>query len=164
MHILCDHVEVKLKNHEHSVLLDLDDWEYFKNHSLIVGNEDYILYRENGKYRRIHRKIMGNPNGMVIDHINRNKSDNRKCNLRICTDAQNRRNTGISKNNTSGHKGVRRSSRSRGTWEAYISNDGRILHLGTFIRIEDAIKAREEAEIKYYGDFARLELREKMGA
>jgi hypothetical protein len=81
-----------------------------------------------------------------IDHINRVKDDNRICNLRDVTMAENNRNIGIRKDNTSGHIGV---VRDRTKWRAYITVNKKTINLGNHSQKEDAIKARKEAEIKY---------------
>lgn len=159
--MICDdHVKIKPKTHDCTILLDLEDWEYFKNYAVNIGAEGYVVYWIDKKSVRVHRKIMNAPKGIRIDHINRNKLDNRKENLRPCTNIENCRNIGISKRNTSGYKGVKRAQRAN-RWEAYISVCGKKIFLGSFIELEDAAKAREEAEIRYYGDFARKELIKK---
>jgi len=87
-----------------------------------------------------------------VDHINRNRLDNRIENLRLVTPSQNLMNSGSYKNNTSGFKGVYW-DKSKKEWRALIIVNGKRKHLGNFINKEDAIQAREEAEIKYFGDF-----------
>lgn len=87
------------------------------------------------------------------DHHNRNKLDNRKENLVPCTIQENARNGSIRVNNTSGFIGVS-IRKDTGKWYAGITIDGHRIHLGYFINKEDAIKARLEAEAKYFKDFA----------
>ena len=78
------------------------------------------------------------PRGMLVDHINRDKTDNRLCNLRIVSRAGNRW-------NSDAHPGVtRRGSR----WQAWIKIGGRFAHLGMFKRREDAVAVREDARLK----------------
>lgn len=89
-----------------------------------------------------------------IDHINGNVYDNRKLNLRIVEGSKNAKNLKLYINNKSGHKGVSFSKREN-RWKAYIQNDNQKIHLGTFLVYEDAVKARERAEIKYFGDYSR---------
>jgi hypothetical protein len=94
------------------------------------------------------------PAGM-IDHINGNRTDDRISNLRDCTNAENARNSKISKRNTSGVKGVAW-HQGMGKWAASIRVDRKLLHLGYFVDIEDAARVRREAELTYFGDFARV--------
>ena len=86
-----------------------------------------------------------------IDHINRVKDDNRLINLREAGCIENSRNRTISKNNTSGHVGVYAHGAS-GKWAASIHNGrGKLLHLGLFADIGDAISARARAELSIRG-------------
>ena len=89
----------------------------------------------------------------IIDHKNLNKRDNRRCNLRICTDAENVLNKGLQHRNKSGCPGVRWYA-PRNKWQARIRKDKKEYHLGYFVNKDDAIEARKEAEKKYFGDFA----------
>ncbi len=95
---------------------------------------------------KLHRVITNCPENLVVDHINHNTLDNRKENLKICTQFENMKNN---KSNTSGHVGVYWHNQ-RNKWCARIKVGKKNLHLGLFININDAIQAREEAELKYY--------------
>lgn len=86
------------------------------------------------------------PDGQ-IDHINGNKTDNRIKNLRAVTDAENKKNMAMRKDNTSGIVGVGRHS--RGKWLAQMGVNGRVLYLGVFDKVEDAISARRAAEVAH---------------
>ena len=90
---------------------------------------------------------------MVVDHINHNKSDNRKNNLRLATRSQNIQNRGIIPNNTSGVTGVHWHNHTK-KWKAEIEVNKRKIYIGVFKEKEDAIKARKEAEVKYFGEYA----------
>lgn len=85
---------------------------------------------------------------LVIDHINRNRSDNRIKNLRLVTNRENTTNCRISKNNTSGYSGVHYAT-GKGKWRATIWNNGKLESLGSFGFKEDAIQARKKAERDY---------------
>lgn len=83
-----------------------------------------------------------------VDHINHDRSDNRLANLREVGDAENRKNMGKSKRNSSGVSGVywdRQLSR----WRARIRVNGRTIHLGLFDNLEDAARARCTAKDQY---------------
>ena len=89
----------------------------------------------------------------VVDHINRNPLDNRKCNLRVCSQQQNTINRSLRNDNTSGKSGVTFNKRI-GKWQANVYISGKRHHLGYFDNKEDAITARLEGEEKYFGEFA----------
>jgi hypothetical protein len=90
----------------------------------------------------------------MVDHINGKRDDDRWCNLRDVTPAQNARNRGVCRRNTSGRVGVHPVKKS-GKWGAEIWLDGRNKRLGHFKKKSAAIKARRAAEIRYYGEYAR---------
>jgi hypothetical protein len=79
-----------------------------------------------------------------IDHINNNKKDNRITNLRLVTVSENGQNRGKQLNNTSGYKGVSWAKKSK-KWEACIRKNGKTIHLGFFINIEDAYECYKQA-------------------
>jgi hypothetical protein len=87
-----------------------------------------------------------------VDHINRVRHDNRLINLREANPAQNRQNRSKSSNNTSGITGVIY-AKHHGKYHARIKVNGKSNHLGCFFTREEAIKARREAEGKYFGKF-----------
>lgn len=112
----------------------------------------YLKSRINGRHVYAHRAIWALVRGEwpphEVDHINGVRDDNRLVNLRCVSHAENTRNRARSSNNTTGRTGVRLQKKT-GRWEARIKVDGRYIHLGTFQRIEDAVKAREKAEIRH---------------
>ena len=129
-------------------IIDLEDVEKIKNYKWSLKNG----YAFNTEVGLLHRFLNEYPNDMVIDHINLNKLDNRRSNLRICTYSQNNMNTKIKSSNTSGTKGVWWNAK-REKWIAEIMIDNKKYYLGEFINKEEAIKTRKEAEIKYFGEF-----------
>ena len=84
------------------------------------------------------------PPGVQIDHINHRRDDNRIENLRLVSQAENRKNSGLSRNNRSGAPGVYRDARYN-RWYAYIGVDGKRKYLGTFLNQQDAVAARNNA-------------------
>jgi len=147
-------VSVSVLNNKEHILLDLEDWENLKEYTFHIGSNGYASCLYFGERKRMHQIIMKTPIGKVTDHINGNRLDNRKSNLRICSQLENAHNSKISSINTSGTKGVYW-DKSRNKWAAQIKYDYKAYGLGRFNNIEDAIQAREEAEIKYFGEFRR---------
>lgn len=85
-----------------------------------------------------------------VDHINRNKTDNRPQNLREATDVENALNRKVRSTNWSGMPGVSWYKK-LAKWMVSITVHGVRIHLGYFIELEDAIKARHDAEVRYFG-------------
>ena len=170
-----------------TVLVDEDDWEkinehtwflkwdnkkksdryYVKTHiphpdgSWIPRSDRPGQRRRRRKTLAMHRFIMNPPENMQIDHINGNGLDNRKCNLRVCTNAQNSANKPPQRNNKSGFKGVTKSSANR--WRAEIGDHhtGNRQRLGFFKTAEDAARAYDDAARERYGEFAWLNFPEE---
>lgn len=116
-----------------------------------VNKNGYVKIFINGKALLAHRIAwaMNNqseiPDGMVIDHINHDPSDNRIVNLRVITSSENARNMRLSDLNTSGYHGVYFCKRKQ-KWAAQIKIDGLHKHLGYFSDIEDAVAKRRSVE------------------
>ncbi len=89
----------------------------------------------------------------TIDHIDRNRANDKIDNLRPATQSQNMANTGASPNNTSGVKGVGMCNATK-RWRAQIHIGGKCINLGRYIEKSEAAKVRQLAEVKYFGEFA----------
>ena len=105
---------------------------------------------------RMHRVITQAPDGMHVDHIDGNKLNNQKSNLRICTNAQNRRNQKRRESNLSGFKGVRRNLSPINPWTAQIKLNNKQINLGVFKTAKEAALAYDVAAKIHHGEFARL--------
>lgn len=116
-------------------------------------SEQYVISRLNGKEIKLHNLIMTPASGDVVDHINGLPFDNRRVNLRLTTSAQNAKNRGTPKTNTSGMIGVHQNH--RGKWIARIGVDGKRISLGSYDSFHEAKEARLNAELKYYGEYSR---------
>lgn len=90
------------------------------------------------------------------DHINGLRNDNRINNLRDATRTEQSRNSRINKNNTTGVTGVSFNKRLK-LWEANIGVNYKKIHLGWFDNFCSAVGARQAAEVKYFGEFRRLD-------
>ena len=107
--------------------------------------------------KQLHRLVaitfLENPdNKPCVDHINRNPLNNHISNLRWATPTENQQNASIRIDNASGTTGVF-FNKSNQKWQAQITADGRKIHLGSFEDKNDAIFARTEAEIRFFGEF-----------
>jgi len=105
--------------------------------------------------RYFHRLVVGR-DGVEVDHIQHGTMsfvDNRRINLRHATKSQNRMNSRLRKDSGSGITGVHWHKKT-GQWMAYISVEGKIVHLGRFDNVEFAIGARQQAEREYFGEYA----------
>lgn len=131
----------------------LEDWEEVTKWSWSVDPRGYLAATVNRRHETLHNFLMKPSKGLVVDHINGDKLDNRRTNLRICTPRQNSFNSCVSKNNKLGVKGV--SLTPHGRYRARIMVNRKEIRLGHFEKIEDAIAARKKAEKKYFGEYAR---------
>jgi hypothetical protein len=95
------------------------------------------------------------PNGQ-IDHINGDRLDNRICNLRVASHAENQRNSRRPTANTSGIKGVSWDKR-ESKWQANIRVNNKMINLGRFNNKEDAAAVYRAAALRYHGDFAKFD-------
>lgn len=109
--------------------------------------------KANGKCKQVymHRVIAGTPDGMETDHVNGDSLDNRRCNLRWATTAQNQANRRIDGDNRSGYKGVYFHARS-GKWMARLSDR----YLGIHETPQGAAVAYNRAAQSVYGEYARI--------
>lgn len=130
-------------------LIDKEDFRKVSNYLWRFNKANGYINNNRGVY--LHRFVMNNPD-KIVDHINRNKLDNRKSNLRICSIKENVRNCKTSKNNTSGFRGV--AKHHTGKWRSFIMVDRKQIFLGTYNDFLDAIGARITAEIEYFGEYA----------
>lgn len=123
-----------------------------------VNKYGYIRIKALNKMYLAHRLIFYKFHGYlpdIIDHIDRNSGNNRVENLRPANISQNLANSRISIGNKSGCKGVHFNKNAQ-KWKAVISKNNEVRFLGYFENKEDAIKAREEAFYKAYGEYAYL--------
>lgn len=150
-------VYIYLNKSNNPAIIDLDDYDKVKDFYWDVNDGNYVYTRKtkNRKTIRIflHRLIMPIfDDNLFIDHINGNPLDNRKCNLRVVTIQQNCCNRKKQINNTTGHTGV---TMNRGKFLAFLTQNHKNIHLGYYDNLEDAVKAREDAEIRYFGEYRR---------
>lgn len=140
----------------HMFIIDTEDISKVNGHYWCLSSKGYIQSSRSGE--RIHRIIMDCPKNMVVDHISGDRSDNRKCNLRICTQQENCFNKKHMSLNKTGRIGVHKNK--RGKYVAQITKDGIMHQIGTFESVESASAARKKAEREYFGEFAAQEVSE----
>lgn len=138
----------------------------------LVDDEDYEMliglgvrwcvndgYAFNRVYGRMHRFLVSAPKDTMVDHINGDKLDNRKENLRFATNSQNQANRKVARG-VSKFKGVTWQKRtydaSRGYWKAQIVVNGELHYLGKYDTDLEAAKAYNEAAERFFGGFAYL--------
>lgn len=149
-------------NNDGSFVVDIDDYYFIKNWfwrkdkkgywGTNTKKEDELIYDK--KCLRLHQLIATRKYGeydtkkLFPDHLSRDKSGNRKCNLVLKTNAENMKNRSLSKANTSGKTGVSYNE-SSGSWIAYITVNYKTIYLGDFLNYKDAVNARLFAEKRY---------------
>jgi hypothetical protein len=131
-------------------------------HSWHVSKRGYLATKYKGRVVPLHRLLLGNPKGMNVDHVNRDKMDNRRRNLRLCTPQENSFNQSIRKTNTTGYIGVSK-VKDRHAFEAYIHYCGRKYHIGTFPDEILAARVRDNAAAMLFGSFASLNFPQRQG-
>jgi hypothetical protein len=141
--------QVAIISSEDAVLAGTRNW-----YATPVGCRLYAVTNGSGGERiYLHRLLMGCP-ADEVDHANGDSLDNRRVNLRLATHAENNRNKGLQKNNTSGYKGVSLRS-DTGRWAAYIMAGGKRRSLGCFDTPEAARDAYVAAAIELHKEFAK---------
>lgn len=121
-------------------------WTAYVRRNVTRDGRQHSLY--------LHRFIMGDREGFEIDHIDGNGLNCSKSNMRYATKAQNAQNQKLKKSNSSGIKGVT-FNKIQMKWQAYITIDRRMIHLGFHFTKEAAAAAREAAAKIAHGNFYR---------
>ena len=145
----------------YQAFVDDEDYELVTQHKWTAHiNVDGSVYAVRGRNKKcphafMHRLIMNAQPGQLVDHRNERTLDNRRSNLRLCKQAENLRNRGKTKANTSGFKGVT-FRKSTGRWIAQIKANYQHYYLGVFDTAKKAAKAYDTAALRLHGEFARL--------
>lgn len=157
-------------NHGVVTLIDDDDYENIKAYRWYIkpfhGVARAYVFRKTARsehpFRKqssiqLHRQIMGLTIGdsRIVDHINGNSLDNRKCNLRIGTRQQNNWSARLRCDSSTGYKGVH-FKKQKQKYQAYIRHNGRVKHLGFYTLKEEAAEAYNNKAKELFGAFAYL--------
>lgn len=145
-----DHFAVMVSGeHTPCILLDNDIAELVKGRKWCVDGGGYPVINMDHEVVRLHDVVMAHtfavkPENVFVDHINHDKLDNRRINLRFVSPTESSKNMPLKGNNTSGVTGV--SKTKWGTYRAYITCNKKRIELGYYETLEEAANARREAE------------------
>lgn len=142
-------------------LLDFEDalavlasgaWINFTSAGYVMLKE-----RDNRKsgFHYLHRWLIGAEKGQYVDHKNGDKTDNRRSNLRLCTQGFNLANKNLSSRNTSGYKGVSW-DKQRSKWRSRVIKNRKYYHCGFHVSAELAARAYDAKARELFGEFASL--------
>lgn len=146
--------EVEINGTDEPALLSTrEDYDLVRQFRWYMAGNGYAASNLGGSRTYLHRFIMRDQlaHGLVVDHINRDKLDNRRENLRVCTqqqNVQNRRRWGRSP-----YRGV---LPSKGRWKVQVSIDGITTYFGTYDSAEEAARIYDNRARAFYGEFANL--------
>lgn len=148
-------IEVFLPKVNRPIIIDIDDLPTIMKRSWRLDPDGYI---RTGLRFRLHNVLMGRMPGREVDHKDQNKFNFSRSNLRWCSRAQNMMNRGKRKGKSaSKYKGIYYNKRNH-NWVARIYVNGFTLSLGAFENEHDAAEAYNKAAIKYYKEFAALNI------
>lgn len=156
-------IPAKLKDKTYWAVVDDEDYIYLSKYKWHYerGYARRSEYQGGGrsnpkiKHIRMHQDLLSCPEDMHTDHINRNKLDNRKENLRIVTRSQNFANRELYSSNKSGFKGVSYLKQNK-KWQAEIQCNKVQYYLGSFDTPQEAAKVYDNKARELFGDFAKL--------
>lgn len=142
------------------IIVDDEDFEYLRQWRWYINAQGYAVgYKDWNKEKkslvRMHRIINRTPSGLLTDHINGNKLDNRRNNLRNANRSQNACNSRPRSNSTN-HKGVSWDGKNK-RWRVQIGLNGKNYVFGRYEEITDAIKVANKKRLELHGEFARIQ-------
>ncbi len=140
-------------------IVDAADYDWLNRYHWRLQN-GYVARREKGRTIYMHAEIMKPPKGMMVDHINHYRQDNRRANLRVCTRQQNTHNNGKHVDSSSRFKGVGY-SRQRRKWFAKIWFEGERIWLGYFTDEVEAAHVYDRKAVELFGAFAHVSFPEE---
>ena len=141
------------------IIVDDDNFGFLSKFTWYINKRGYAQCDSfNGLRVMMHRIIVDVPKGKEVDHINQNKLDNRKENIRVCRHEENCRNRNKCRKTKSGFKGVYYYPLNckKRPWQVGIVVKGKYNYIGSFNTVEEAAHAYNFAATKLHGDFASL--------
>jgi hypothetical protein len=150
---------IKSSNSDNLILVNDDLWHVLNKYSWSTNNKGYYTAKINNKKYLMHRYILNAQiTDKMIDHINRNKLDNRRENLRFVSFDINSHNVTKHKNCKCKYIGVTSVKFVRTRYHAYITHNRKRYNLGTFDTEKEAALAYNNKAIELYGEFANLNI------
>lgn len=132
------------------ILADAEDYEKLHKYSWCISKTGYAVANIDGKVTKMHRYVLDLTDPKQnVDHKNHNTLDNRRVNMRVCTQLQNSKNRGAN----TGFENVGIRLLPTGKYNVRITNNRKGIHVGNYDTLEEARLARIEAERKYHGEY-----------
>ena len=151
-YVVKDNLVELTSKHGEKIFIDSRDFEKTTKYSWCVSKTGYAVANIKGKVTSLHRYLLSPNKTQIIDHIDGNPLNNTRVNLRVCTHAQNCRNSKLSKNSSLPYPGIKITP--SGKYKARITVNYKEIHLGHFNTLDEAVQRRKAAELMYYGEFA----------
>lgn len=136
-------------------IVDDSDFDWLNKYRWYLNDSGYAIHKSEKETFRMHRLILDTPKGKDTDHVNGNKLDNRRENLRIATRSQNMANRHFHKDSTSKCKGVYW-NKNRKQWQVKICINYKSIFLGSFDNKIEAAKVYASKAKELFGEFALL--------
>lgn len=159
--------KIPLAHNKGVALVDNEDYRTLSKHRWYIGSGPSLyayttvrLSNNKNKVIRMHTMIIGKaPSGFETDHINRNKLDNRKKNLRFATRSQNAQNAKLK--SASGYTGVRWTEGRKKPWQVTIKFNGKSVYCGSYKNKKEAAMAYDAKALELFGPYASLNFPKK---
>lgn len=151
-------IKCKIRNQDKFkwIAVSDEDYEELNRWSWFSDKDGYAVRASSDSNGRkltampMHRQLMSPPKGMVVDHIDRSKTNNQRSNLRICTSEQNRYNT--APRNKLKLKGINQLR--NGMYEVKVRHNGTLIHIGQFDSVAAAVYAYNHHATRLQGEYA----------
>lgn len=152
-------------NHGYSTQVDDEDYELLSQHEWRISPGRNTMYAamRGAHFQSLHRFLLKPPAELFVDHIDGNGLNNQRSNLRLCTDAQNKRNHGVRKNSTQEFKGVSKHANGKGWTVRMRDASGKMACYGTYAYPQMAALVYDKVALEVLGEFAWLNFPDLVG-